>query len=1051
MPAISDLLLQARGEDVSAGRMVEELGAELEALGAEDVEATIGVDDAEAKGKLDELRAELDRMAAEEVTATVRVDVDDAEARARLDALANESIVVHARLELDSARYDAALAAKKAEAEALSIPAGGGGGGPTAPAASAASAGGGIPSEIPLIGGMSAEAAGGITAVAIPAITSLIAFLGALVASAAAAAAGLGALGLTAVAAFGPVAGLAAAAFYQITQASAASTKYASAQQEVKSASSSLTDAESSLHSAQDQRRQAVEALTRAEHDAAQQIRSDQVTALDQLHAAEEGVTNANYQARTSEEQLTLARQAARRALVDEQLAAEGATLGHKDSVIALAQARRNLRDLEAQRGTPGGPTGLDIRAARQQVADAEFQVKSTRVDSTRAQKDLNAAEQQGVARNPQVVQARHDVAAAEQAQHDALGKLNEAEAANRKAQAETVAQSPQVISAHQRVAAATQQIADAQRQVNQASERLGYAQQKASKAYDAMQRSAGGAIVRAGRRAMEALQSATEPILRGLARGLRALEPLLHRLSPQLQALGQAMGHAFVRLLQELSRPQWVRFFRELLRNSAELTRVGARGFILMLRIIRNIVDAGLPYLVRGLRDLNHWLAGLARGSKNVDLGPIVHALGLWLKLSYQLGRVFLAFIRDAMGSGNGLVKTITRGLKAWADWMNSAGGRNRLHEFFKDTLPLAKDLFTVVGQLALAFLQLGQFLAPVLDPMVHQIGVVLGWLNKLLDLLDKIPAPVRGVFGQMLTFGGPVGVLFHHLGDATHALGAAWRALTGVAKRVWGAIGDAIKAGVSGAYHWLRDHSPTAILQNHWDDITKVAKRVWGEIGDAITAGPKDAFGWLRDAVGGIANFLSDRFKTIRHFTGTIWQGIAGNIGKIMHSVFGWLRGALHTLGGVFHKIWSGIADIVHGAVSGVRKAVQGIVHSINWVLDKLNAVKDKISGAVPSIGGDGVTLPVVGSVDPTPGFDVPGVPFGAKGMIVKAPQYVVGEEAPQHPEVVIASNPAYRSRNVSLWAKAGQMLGIPGFAHGGVPYALPWPGGTQSVRRA
>ena len=45
------------------------------------------------------------------------------------------------------------------------------------------------------------------------------------------------------------------------------------------------------------------------------------------------------------------------------------------------------------------------------------------------------------------------------------------------------------------------------------------------------------------------------------------------------------------------------------------------------------------------------------------------------------------------------------------------------------------------------------------------------------------------------------------------------------------------------------------------------------------------------------------------------------------------------------------------------------------------------------------------------------------------------MVGEEAPQHPEVVIASNPAYRRRNLGLWATAGKMLGIPGFASGGV----------------
>lgn len=44
--------------------------------------------------------------------------------------------------------------------------------------------------------------------------------------------------------------------------------------------------------------------------------------------------------------------------------------------------------------------------------------------------------------------------------------------------------------------------------------------------------------------------------------------------------------------------------------------------------------------------------------------------------------------------------------------------------------------------------------------------------------------------------------------------------------------------------------------------------------------------------------------------------------------------------------------------------------------------------------------------------------------------------------HPEVVIATNPRYRERNLGLWRQAGRMLGIPGFAEGGV--MLPMTGG-------
>lgn len=55
-------------------------------------------------------------------------------------------------------------------------------------------------------------------------------------------------------------------------------------------------------------------------------------------------------------------------------------------------------------------------------------------------------------------------------------------------------------------------------------------------------------------------------------------------------------------------------------------------------------------------------------------------------------------------------------------------------------------------------------------------------------------------------------------------------------------------------------------------------------------------------------------------------------------------------------------------------------------------------------------------------------------ALGGRITSPLLMVGEEAPQHPEWVIATNPAYRKANVGYWMQAGRDLGVPGFAQGG-----------------
>ena len=56
-------------------------------------------------------------------------------------------------------------------------------------------------------------------------------------------------------------------------------------------------------------------------------------------------------------------------------------------------------------------------------------------------------------------------------------------------------------------------------------------------------------------------------------------------------------------------------------------------------------------------------------------------------------------------------------------------------------------------------------------------------------------------------------------------------------------------------------------------------------------------------------------------------------------------------------------------------------------------------------------------------------------ASGGVFNTPTAIVGEGNPAYREFVIASDPAYRTRNLGLWAAAGGDLGIPGFESGGI----------------
>ena len=111
--------------------------------------------------------------------------------------------------------------------------------------------------------------------------------------------------------------------------------------------------------------------------------------------------------------------------------------------------------------------------------------------------------------------------------------------------------------------------------------------------------------------------------------------------------------------------------------------------------------------------------------------------------------------------------------------------------------------------------------------------------------------------------------------------------------------------------------------------------------------------------------------------------------------------------------------------GVTSAGATGVQDLIDSLNSAL--------KLLGAAQLTGLQVAVMKT--NTSTTPG----GLKHGATGMKVNEPQYVVGEEGSAHPEYVLATNPAYRQRNLGLWAAAGHDLGIPGFATGGYMYPI------------
>lgn len=126
----------------------------------------------------------------------------------------------------------------------------------------------------------------------------------------------------------------------------------------------------------------------------------------------------------------------------------------------------------------------------------------------------------------------------------------------------------------------------------------------------------------------------------------------------------------------------------------------------------------------------------------------------------------------------------------------------------------------------------------------------------------------------------------------------------------------------------------------------------------------------------------------------------------------------GFQEALGKTYGKLLTGVSF----DLSGILEATQGALSNLG--VGNVIANSLKFSEAHGNFGGVGANEKKHSGRHAT-------------GARVDRPTFFAGEEAPQHPEWVIASNPAYKNANLGYWAEAGHALGVPGFKGGGIPF--------------
>jgi hypothetical protein len=239
----------------------------------------------------------------------------------------------------------------------------------------------------------------------------------------------------------------------------------------------------------------------------------------------------------------------------------------------------------------------------------------------------------------------------------------------------------------------------------------------------------------------------AADAVFRGMADGLQSLIPMIRGLQPAFTAFGRAVGDAFRTLGQEFASPAWRQFFDFLLRSAARITPVLTKAFTGFAQILRNIAQAAMPFLVRGLKDIANWLADLGKSTSNIDglresIGGLVDHLGSWLNLAKQVGRVVLAFFNTADAQGKSLVDSIADIASGWADWLSTTDGQEAVKQFIDDAIEFIGELIDLVGE----FIDFARELMPIFEKVMSVMTDVLSIVNDIIDAIGRIPNPFDG-----------------------------------------------------------------------------------------------------------------------------------------------------------------------------------------------------------------------------------------------------------------------------------------------------------------
>lgn len=280
--------------------------------------------------------------------------------------------------------------------------------------------------------------------------------------------------------------------------------------------------------------------------------------------------------------------------------------------------------------------------------------------------------------------------------------------------------------------------------------------------------------------------------------------------------------------------------------------------------------------------------------------------------------------------------------------------------------------------------------------------------------------------------TFGGVIKIL---QGLADFVAGVftgdwrrAWDGIKGIFSGVW----EAIKAIVKGALDIVHNtikivlRAIETVLGAAWETIRSAASTAWGAIKEVILIPIRTARDVLSNVWDTVGETAGHAWRALKETASTVWGNVKEAIltpvraardvlGEVWEAIRDRVKGAFEKIVGFASGLGSSVKDAITGAFEGAVNVVIGFINTIIGVINKIPGVE---IGKIEKLATGGKMSSRGVETD---------VQMLARGGMVRKPMAIVGEEAPRHPEFVIPTNPAYRSRAVGLYQQLGKQLGV------------------------